>query len=69
METGRLICQPGCSKEETVEMKILNELSVIRDNVGKACVRELHSSNTPLIMALSGSKGSSINISQMIGKQ
>ncbi|XP_072757329.1 DNA-directed RNA polymerase III subunit RPC1-like [Anoplolepis gracilipes] len=66
MEQGRLICQPGCSEEETLETKILNELSVIRDNVGKACLKELHSTNTPLIMALCGSKGSYINVSQMI---
>ncbi|KAL6268377.1 hypothetical protein P5V15_001510 [Pogonomyrmex californicus] len=66
MEKGRLVCQPGCSEEETLETKILNELSVIRDNVGKACLKELHPSNTPLIMALCGSKGSFINISQMI---
>ena len=67
MEEGRLICQPGCSEEETLEAMILKELSVIRDHAGKACLKELHPSNSPLIMALSGSKGSFINISQMIG--
>ncbi|XP_029660797.1 DNA-directed RNA polymerase III subunit RPC1 isoform X2 [Formica exsecta] len=66
MEQGQLVCQPGCSEEETLETKILNELSVIRDNVGKACLKELHPTNTPLIMALCGSKGSYINVSQMI---
>ncbi|CAL1677654.1 unnamed protein product [Lasius platythorax] len=66
MEQGRLVCQPGCTTEETLETKILNELSVIRDNVGKACLRELHRTNTPLTMALCGSKGSYINVSQMI---
>jgi len=67
MEQGHLVCQPGCSEEETLEMKILNELSVIRDDVGKACLKELHPTNSALIMALCGSKGSFINISQMIG--
>lgn len=67
MEEGRLPCQPGCSEEETLEAVILKELSVIRDHAGKACLKELHPSNSPLIMALSGSKGSFINISQMIG--
>ncbi|XP_011874550.1 PREDICTED: DNA-directed RNA polymerase III subunit RPC1 [Vollenhovia emeryi] len=66
MEQGRLVCQPGCSEEETLETKILTELSVIRENVGRACLKELHPTNTPLTMALSGSKGSFINISQMI---
>ena len=42
------------------------ELSVIRDHAGKACVNDLPMTNSPLIMALSGSKGSVINISQMV---
>ncbi|XP_043285852.1 DNA-directed RNA polymerase III subunit RPC1 [Venturia canescens] len=65
-EEGRLVLQPGCSEEETLETMILKELSVIRDHAGKACLKELHPSNSPLVMALSGSKGSFINISQMI---
>lgn len=36
---------------------ILKELSVIRDHAGSACLRELDKSNSPLIMALCGSKG------------
>ena len=67
MEDGRLPCQPGCTAEESLEAMILKELSVIRDHAGKACLKELHPSNSPLVMALSGSKGSFINISQMIG--
>ncbi|EZA62907.1 DNA-directed RNA polymerase III subunit RPC1 [Ooceraea biroi] len=66
MEDGRLVCRPGYSKEETLETKILNELSAIRDNIGKVCLKELLPSNIALIMALCGSKGSFINISQMI---
>ncbi|XP_008558065.1 DNA-directed RNA polymerase III subunit RPC1 [Microplitis demolitor] len=66
MEEGELKLEPGCSMEETLEAKILKELSQIRDHAGKACLKELHRSNSPLIMALCGSKGSYINISQMI---
>ncbi|KDR18934.1 DNA-directed RNA polymerase III subunit RPC1 isoform X1 [Zootermopsis nevadensis] len=66
LQEGRLQCQPGCTEEETLEAVILKELSVIRDHAGKACLKELHPSNSPLVMALSGSKGSFINISQMI---
>ncbi|KAL0272113.1 UNVERIFIED_CONTAM: hypothetical protein PYX00_005208 [Menopon gallinae] len=66
VEEGKLACQPGCTVDETLEAVILKELSVIRDHAGKACLQELHPSNSPLIMALSGSKGSFINISQMI---
>ncbi|XP_075466474.1 DNA-directed RNA polymerase III subunit RPC1 isoform X1 [Ascaphus truei] len=66
LNTGKLQQQPGCSAEETLEALILRELSVIRDHAGSACLRELDKSNSPLIMALCGSKGSFINISQMI---
>ncbi|XP_064601918.1 DNA-directed RNA polymerase III subunit RPC1-like [Liolophura sinensis] len=66
LEDGKLQAQPGCTEEETLESLILKELSVIRDHAGKACLRELHKSNSPLIMAICGSKGSFINISQMI---
>ncbi|XP_072164609.1 DNA-directed RNA polymerase III subunit RPC1-like [Diadema setosum] len=66
LEKGKLQTQPGCTAEETLESMILKELSVIRDHAGKACLRELHKSNSPLTMAVCGSKGSFINISQMI---
>jgi len=57
LDEGRLTTQPGCSEEETLEAMILRELSVIRDHAGQACLRELHSSNSPLVMAVCGSKG------------
>jgi len=63
---GMLTTQPGCSAEETLEAIILRELSVIREHCGKACLQELHRTNSPLTMAVCGSKGSFINISQMI---
>uniref|UniRef100_A0A4W3H8T6 DNA-directed RNA polymerase subunit n=1 Tax=Callorhinchus milii TaxID=7868 RepID=A0A4W3H8T6_CALMI len=66
LKTGKLQQQPGCTAEETLEALILKELSVIRDHAGSACLRELDKSNSPLTMALCGSKGSFINISQMI---
>ncbi|XP_071829023.1 DNA-directed RNA polymerase III subunit RPC1-like [Apostichopus japonicus] len=66
LNSGKLQTQPGCSEEQTLEAMILKELSVIRDHAGNACLRELHKSNSPLTMAVCGSKGSFINISQMI---
>ncbi|KAI8497884.1 DNA-directed RNA polymerase III subunit RPC1 [Branchiostoma belcheri] len=66
LEEGKLQSQPGCTPEQTLEAVILKELSVIRDHAGKACLTELHKSNSPLTMAVCGSKGSFINISQMI---
>lgn len=66
MKDGTLQCQPGCSPEQTLEAVILKELSSIRELAAQACFRELHPTNSALIMAQSGSKGSNINISQMI---
>jgi DNA-directed RNA polymerase III subunit RPC1 len=51
---------------ESTEGAVLKALSDIRDSAGKLCVKELHKTNAPLIMAQCGSKGSYINISQMI---
>ncbi|EAT37385.1 AAEL010617-PA [Aedes aegypti] len=66
MKKGTLQCQPGCTAEQTLEAVMLKELSSIRELAAKACFRELHPTNSALIMAQSGSKGSNINISQMI---
>lgn len=57
MENGTLQCQPGCTIEQTLEAIMLNELSSIRELAAKACFRELHQTNSPLVMAQSGSKG------------
>ena len=57
LEKGTLQCQAGCTAEQTLESKILKELSVIRDHAGKACLKELDPLNSPLLMALCGSKG------------
>jgi DNA-directed RNA polymerase III subunit RPC1 len=66
MKAGTLQCSPGCTPEQTLEAVMLKELSGIRELAAKACFRELHPTNSALIMAQSGSKGSNINISQMI---
>jgi DNA-directed RNA polymerase III subunit RPC1 len=66
MKDGTLQCAPGCTQEQTLESMMLKELSSIRELAAKACFRELHPTNSALIMAQSGSKGSNINISQMI---
>ena len=42
------------------------ELSDIRTDSGKLCLKLLHFTNSPLIMVKAGSKGSAINISQMV---
>ncbi|CAA6654834.1 unnamed protein product [Spirodela intermedia] len=63
---GKLPLQSGCNAAETLEAEISKELNDIREATGKVCMEELHWRNSPLIMSQCGSKGSSINISQMI---
>merc|ERR1719412_3504367 len=66
LKDGGLQSQAGHSEDETLEALILKELSAIREKAGQASYKALHRSNAPLTMALCGSKGSNINISQMI---
>ncbi|KAI1301533.1 DNA-directed RNA polymerase III subunit RPC1 [Halotydeus destructor] len=66
LKEGKLDAQPGMTADATMEAMILKELSVIRDHGGKCCVKELGVKNAPLIMAMCGSKGSLINVSQMV---
>ncbi|CAK7896024.1 DNA-directed RNA polymerase III subunit RPC1 [[Candida] anglica] len=63
---GKLETQPGCNEEQTLEAKIGGLLSKVREEVGDVCIRELDSANAPLIMATCGSKGSTLNVSQMV---
>jgi hypothetical protein len=64
---GKLPPQSGCNEEQTLESLLLGELSQIREDAGAVCLRELdYNYNSPLIMAVCGSKGSKINISQMV---
>lgn len=65
-KSGKLQPQPGCNVEQTLEAQLNKILSDVREACGTACINELHPLNAPLIMALCGSKGSNINISQMI---
>jgi DNA-directed RNA polymerase III subunit RPC1 len=63
---GTLKPSPGRTPRETLESLILRELSAIRDYCGSSCLNNLPSHNSPLTMAVCGSKGSFINVSQMI---
>lgn len=63
---GKLECQPGCNMEQTLEAKISGVLSQVREAAGDNCINNLEPHNSPLIMALCGSKGSPVNVSQMI---
>ncbi|KAG0494636.1 hypothetical protein HPP92_005630 [Vanilla planifolia] len=63
---AELTLQTGCDAAQTLELEIYNVLNKIRSAAGNVCMDELHWRNSPLIMSQCGSKGSPINISQMI---
>jgi DNA-directed RNA polymerase subunit A' len=69
---GNLEPMPGRSLEETLEMKIMRELGKARDQAGKIAGRFLGYDNPAVIMAVSGARGSMLNLTQMaacIGQQ
>jgi DNA-directed RNA polymerase III subunit RPC1 len=63
---GRLPRDPGCDEEQTMEHKVSGILSQVRQLAGNECMDELSYNNAAVIMAMSGSKGSLINVSQMV---
>ncbi|XP_058109980.1 DNA-directed RNA polymerase III subunit 1 isoform X2 [Magnolia sinica] len=64
--TGGLKLLPGCNAAQTLESNITGKLNNIREAAAKVCMASLHWRNSPLIMSQCGSKGSPINISQMV---
>ncbi|KDN52100.1 beta and beta-prime subunits of DNA dependent RNA-polymerase [Tilletiaria anomala UBC 951] len=65
-KVGKLTNLPGCDQEQTLESEISGVLSDVRGDVGKICMTELSRHNAPLVMAVCGSKGSQINVAQMV---
>lgn len=65
-KNGELVNAPGCDGQQTMENKISGILSKVRQQAGEICIDELSRWNSPLIMATSGSKGSNINVAQMV---
>ncbi|CUI14455.1 DNA-directed RNA polymase III large subunit, putative [Bodo saltans] len=65
-QSGRLDPIPGMTVKQSLEARLNGELSTVRDTCGNEAVRVLTATNAPLIMALSGSKGSTLNIAQMM---
>ncbi|WP_202319446.1 DNA-directed RNA polymerase subunit A' [Archaeoglobus neptunius] len=69
---GNLEPMPGRSIEETLEMRIMQVLGRARDRAGKIAQRHLGMDNAAVIMAVSGARGSMLNLTQMaacIGQQ
>ena len=63
---GKLEKAAGCDEEQTMENTISGILSGVRQKAGNHCFAELSRWNSPMIMATSGSKGSNLNVSQMV---
>ncbi len=69
---GNLEPMPGRSLEETLEVMIMRELGRARDRAGRIAEKFLGYSNPAVIMAVSGARGSMLNLTQMsacIGQQ
>jgi len=64
--SNRLERDPGCNLDLTLENKMGGILSDVRQACGNACFAKLSRFNAPLVMAKCGSKGSNINVSQMV---
>lgn len=64
--TRKLQKAAGCSMEETLENRISGTLSKVRQAAGDYCINTLSVNNAPWVMASSGSKGSNINVAQMV---
>ncbi|KAJ3933435.1 MAG: hypothetical protein NXY57DRAFT_1066569 [Lentinula lateritia] len=63
-KNGELETKPGCDQVQTLEAESM--FSKVREAVGQICMKELSRQNAPLIMATCGSKGSVLDVSQMV---
>ena len=66
-EEGQLEPMPGRTLEETLEMQIMQVLGKARDRTGDIAGRHLGLSNSAVVMAVSGARGSMLNLTQMAG--
>lgn len=64
--SGKLQLNPGCSLDQTLENEVMAVLNDVRNQAAESCMRELTPWNSPLIQSQCGSKGSPINICQMV---
>ncbi len=69
---GKLDAFPGKTINETLELKIIELLSKVRNKIGKLVTDNSNPENPSIIMAVSGARGSSLNLTQnaaMVGQQ
>ena len=65
-KTGKLELRPGCDAAQSLETELTGLLGRVREHAGSKLMGDLPRSNSPRIMAECGSKGSALNVSQMI---
>ncbi len=66
-QDGQLEPMPGRTLDETLEMQIMQVLGKARDRTGEIAGRHLGLSNSAVVMAVSGARGSMLNLTQMAG--
>ncbi|MDH7593887.1 MAG: DNA-directed RNA polymerase subunit A' [Methanomicrobiales archaeon] len=66
-EEGALEPMPGRTEEETLEMQIMQVMGKARDRTGEIAGRHLGLENSAVVMAVSGARGSMLNLTQMAG--
>lgn len=64
---GNLEPLPGRTIDETLELKIMQELGKARDTTGNIAGKYLGIENAAVVMATSGARGSMLNLTQMAG--
>jgi DNA-directed RNA polymerase III subunit RPC1 len=65
-KSGQIKLKPGCDALQSLESEVNGLLGKIREACGQAALGALDYRNAPLCMAQCGSKGSPLNISQMV---
>ena len=65
-DEGTLELRPGCNLLQSLEEILNGILGKLREAAGQEAMKALDWANTPRIMAECGSKGSPLNISQMM---
>ena len=65
-KTGTTKLRPGCNALQSLESDVNGTLARVRETIGKAALKNMNYRNAPLCMAQCGSKGSALNITQMV---
>ncbi|ETN45413.1 uncharacterized protein HMPREF1541_09244 [Cyphellophora europaea CBS 101466] len=64
-KAGKLKRRAGMDDAATLEAEQIRVLSTVRTDVAGVLTSQLSKHNSPMVMALSGSKGSNVNVAQM----